>query len=554
MFENEIRDLLITQLNIFNDDLVFLEKERYLPSEFGTKSFIDILAKDNSNRFVIIELKRSRSASREAIHEIFKYIHAIKENMSLKDDEIKCLIVSTEWEELIVPFSALISKSNIEIMGYKLIIKENNILKAIPIKPIESVNDRIFSAVQSVRYYKDRNNLSNGIKSHIKCFNDHGINDFVLVILQAPENWRDNVIESVRRSLSDISTQFGLQDDNDEINSLLGKIDDYKYIIYSANQLLSLDRYIKIISSIGDYNDSLTEILNDSNLSYLDKLENLNYLLWESEPFPESDRVEIGTPAKFTKFTENNGWKVVEILKQGAISENELLADEIILNEIKGSAGTTGEKYNSIIDIQSKTNISRVKNEATNCLSDNRIWRNHFVNIIDILYGEKDKITYCRCSIYNPMNIIYTLFLILSSDQGYLYIPSYQIEVGLDEELRMYIGYLKQYESKKRKLREIFEEFYKMGEDEFLFSLTWGGYNSINVDICKFLGLNYCTALIVRKKDEIKYYNYEDFSFIEEGRFIPHEQILQFIESEPELIEEIINFFNEHSIGGMMIS
>jgi len=78
MKEQEIRDKLIKNLHIINEDYTFLDKEKYFPNEIGTKSFIDIFAKRSNGKYVVIEVKRSDAASREAIHELFKYLEAVK--------------------------------------------------------------------------------------------------------------------------------------------------------------------------------------------------------------------------------------------------------------------------------------------------------------------------------------------------------------------------------------------------------------------------------------------------------------------------------------------
>ena len=68
MLEAELRDLLAIQVNVLEPGLALVEKEKYVPSTLGTRSFIDLLAHDSEKRWVLIELKRSDAAAREAIH------------------------------------------------------------------------------------------------------------------------------------------------------------------------------------------------------------------------------------------------------------------------------------------------------------------------------------------------------------------------------------------------------------------------------------------------------------------------------------------------------
>src|SRR5262245_36392292 len=101
MLEAQIRDLLAEQLGALEPGLTLVEIEKFIPSGIGTRSFIDILARDDRNRWVLIELKRSNAAAREAIHEVYKYTEAVKAHLGARDDEIRAIIVSTEWKELL---------------------------------------------------------------------------------------------------------------------------------------------------------------------------------------------------------------------------------------------------------------------------------------------------------------------------------------------------------------------------------------------------------------------------------------------------------------------
>jgi RecB family endonuclease NucS len=76
--EDEIRDLLANQLEVLEPGLCLIEKEKYIPNPLGTRGFIDLLARDASGHFVLIELKRSDASAREAIHEILKYVEGVK--------------------------------------------------------------------------------------------------------------------------------------------------------------------------------------------------------------------------------------------------------------------------------------------------------------------------------------------------------------------------------------------------------------------------------------------------------------------------------------------
>jgi len=94
--ENEIRDLLIKDLSIIESGLRYMAHEHSVAGEGGSGGRIDILAKDKYDHTVIIEIKRSEAAARQALHEITKYLQIGK----LKPDECRVLVVSTSWSEL----------------------------------------------------------------------------------------------------------------------------------------------------------------------------------------------------------------------------------------------------------------------------------------------------------------------------------------------------------------------------------------------------------------------------------------------------------------------
>lgn len=493
-------------------------------------------------------MKKSDAAAREAIHELFKYSEAIKENISLKDDEIRLIVVSTEWTELLRPFSSFVDKIDYKTDGYLLKVNSDKTLSADKIIPEKLIADRLLSAMQMARYYNNENLLKSGITSHLEAFKKHGINDFVLIILKAPENYKEMVKASIRATLQ------GLQErDFDGELSIepmdegkLDKIPDHKYMIYSTNQLLSKENYISVLKEISDYPEQIEEIITNEESTESDMLEEFNAALINCEPFPESDYVEIGTPSKFTEFTKRQGWQILEVKRYGKISENIVLEDESIIEEVKGSAGTSGQIFKSNLRFGNKSNISRVKREMINCLSNNRIWRNHILHILDELQERKDIVS-GRCYIYNPMNILYSIYLNMSSQETTQYIPSYFITIECSEEERLYVGYL----SGKRSnvsFSDIINKFYKGDLSKLILSRMWNCYNSQNIDLCKYMGVEYKTALIVKRDEKRFFFKFEDYNFESTDNYNPMMEFFQYYELNSELCNEIHTTLDRHFV------
>ncbi|WP_104041470.1 endonuclease NucS domain-containing protein [Vibrio hyugaensis] len=72
MNENEIRDYISSRLHLVEDGLELVDKEHYLKNDHGASGFLDIFARSKTGQLVIIEIKRTNSAAREAIQELYR--------------------------------------------------------------------------------------------------------------------------------------------------------------------------------------------------------------------------------------------------------------------------------------------------------------------------------------------------------------------------------------------------------------------------------------------------------------------------------------------------
>jgi hypothetical protein len=118
--ENDIRDQLALRLSLIEPGLELLATNWYLRNAAGTRGFIDILARDAAGVYVVLELKRSNSTAREAIHEVIKYTELLKSDMGLDESKIRAIIVSTVWTELAVPFSHFTREWRHSLRGYEM--------------------------------------------------------------------------------------------------------------------------------------------------------------------------------------------------------------------------------------------------------------------------------------------------------------------------------------------------------------------------------------------------------------------------------------------------
>lgn len=314
MTEGELRDLLGAQIEVLEPGLILLEKEKYIPNKLGTRGFIDLVARDTSHHLVLIELKRSDASAREAIHEILKYVEGVKSHLGVRDHEIRVFIVSTTWKELLVPFSRFVTDSQISVRGINIAADPAGHLSATTVSPIATAKGRLLAHWHELNFYKDEENLQEGILEYESSCRRKGISDYVLVVLDAPSGFNEAAHEAFRARMRLMALEFGDQPDEDHIESLVQRLDTYSSIIYFGMQVLDREKCLEIIASdpdqLAEVNECLPGMEEDEALCYLHET------VYATDPCPNRDSYEIGYPAKFkSRLLEQEGWKIRDILR-----------------------------------------------------------------------------------------------------------------------------------------------------------------------------------------------------------------------------------------------
>ena len=103
-YEPLIRDAIAERPELIELGLVTVRANYHLQNSEGTRGFVDVLARDRQGLFVAIEVKRSDNTAREALHEVLKYRELLRRELGLRVDQVRAIIASTTWRELLVPF------------------------------------------------------------------------------------------------------------------------------------------------------------------------------------------------------------------------------------------------------------------------------------------------------------------------------------------------------------------------------------------------------------------------------------------------------------------
>ena len=491
--EHVLRDLLADRLDLIDAGLTLVEIEQYLPNGLGTRSFVDILAKDSRGRWVLIELKRSDAAARQAIHEIYKYVEGVKAHLGARDDEIRTVIVSTEWKELLVPFSRFVADTSISVAGIRLLVDDaaGTLAGSEKIDPLSTNGGRLLSPWHEISLYTNETRLNEGLASYDASLKAKGIADYILVEMHAPEGFHEASVEAVARQVHAMQGGEG-EPSADDIADMAAQMERYDYLLYFVPQLLSADRYLAIIEQDADIHAEVSEWKDEMEGDEL--LSSLQSYALSAKPEVDRDRYDIGYPAKFrSHLLENEGWSIRKLHRRGAFARNSILSDDTLLGEISGDAGVTGQRLKRTIALADRGELSQLEKDVDECLSNNPVWRSAIRAQLaearaDFPDAELD------VSIFAPTTGLMTLFYAMQ-DKGILYLPSYSLAIIENAEpRRVYIGELGPTDDEPRGAEtflKVVADYYQGDFFGMLMTTTWGAYEPRDLDILDDLGLAY---------------------------------------------------------------
>jgi len=127
--EFKLRDHIAANIEDLESGLRILKKEYALQNaRGGAGGRADILAADELDHVVVIEVKKSDGTAREALHELSKYVALLIERDRVPRELIRCIVVSTVWHELELPLAYFRATAQVDVQGMEPFI-DNNVLR-----------------------------------------------------------------------------------------------------------------------------------------------------------------------------------------------------------------------------------------------------------------------------------------------------------------------------------------------------------------------------------------------------------------------------------------
>lgn len=371
MKEAEIKNYLAKNLHVISSELVLVKTEYKLENNVGTDGYIDILARDIYDNYVIIEIKRSKQSSRSAIHEIMKYVSLLKTTLHLKDSEIRVIIISTEWDELITPFCEWKEKVNLAIEGYQF-TPERKCVEILDV--IEDKQERELSRNQLAFLYKTVNELERCKEKLVNMIQKCKLQDFFLLELRNEGNVRVM----------------------------------FPFALILVIQRCSKDEYISILTS-SDWDEDW-----DEQESYEYEGEELLVFLEESiykkiNSYRLFNDVQVCSPETIVSMVAQQGWIPIGVTKSGYfVHENR--SDEWFFRKATGvEENNNNYIFENFCDNKFELRFSEMLNSAREFMYHKDDMLSCFDEVWNVIEHKKVKRT--TIEIYNSGNIIQNLIM-----------------------------------------------------------------------------------------------------------------------------------------------
>jgi len=432
--EAKVRDYLVNNLSLIEPNLEFKGKEVSLKNKLGAGGRIDILARDQFGIFVIIEIKKSDKTAREAIHELFKYISLFQTEYGLNSDKCRCILLSTEWHELVVPFSKFSRNVGYHVDGYQLTLNENGVpVEKKKVELISEGEEKYIFPIHHVFLFESEKKRKPAITTVRTILNRQRWNAGFSIITEANTNGGMRVSASASKNVRSIAIRRLEKNlENWNVQNYYSLSIEYRgensAIMYSFAQYLVF--YIFNSEEQARAKQKLSDVNSDPNELFEYYEEKEEYLSLESTVEGEiltrvcndlvglCDGMEAGKSEVLLKMLSDK-WVVQKIDKCGQNISSFLGSDEEIVREITSYAGGNSSIFTSAATPKFRPSWNSISRDVNSSLFYNEFWQigsSWFLEKVESL-SEEATVSF---RIYETCNILFALYNLCCRDEFFL--------------------------------------------------------------------------------------------------------------------------------------
>lgn len=316
--------------------------------------------------WVVIELKRDKAASRQALQEVAKYIELLRREKHIAADRIRAVIVSTVWDELLTPVSNIAREWSYDLRGYKLIVAEDGTISdAQQVELLPSSFERRVSPIHVMYLFATAAERHKGWTEIVRTANEVGAVDLLAADFDRAGR-RDRVVASVGLYLA------------------IGRVDPSR----ASSEILQ------------SY-DGPEPFARDYPAEYL--------ALCHITRLVRATDIESAVPGELTKISQDQNWEIVGYRGAGAFADTTARDDFDLFRFLGGSdRGDSQIKFTSSANPRMRTRWKAFMEETEGSLGGNGDWE------ILVRAWLNRMATYPRDSdiglhIYNPCDLIQTI-------------------------------------------------------------------------------------------------------------------------------------------------
>lgn len=382
--ESELRDQIAGDLTLIEPGLTLVETEFHLKNPRGARGYIDILARDRMNKLVVIELKRSDSTARQAIHEIFKYVTLLRSEHGLGVDQVRCLLISTSWSELLVPFSEFVRTVEYMAEGKQMTLSTDGSVATIESVALVQDSPHVSLAPwHSIYLYVDHKDRKSELAKLVSGMRDAGIVDYVIALLYHTED-SSGVI--------------------------------YPYAIYAAMSL----------------GFPKGEPLQAYTSPEYEKYDTLSF---KASKRLHPNSLEIGYPDKFRQILRS--WEIEDLVRGGRFSSDLLWPDDGLLGLILSEDGQHSDWLEVAASPRHAPSWKTFRTNLTRFLQGNDVWHDGVSYVLDEIREEEAT---ASIEIFNPRDIITSISYAARHQNTYAF-PLLELVISDEGGARVIKGY-----------------------------------------------------------------------------------------------------------------